>query len=189
MTRPGLPLPARAPQDVEAARALVVEAVRCPSLSGQEGDVAAFLTDWMNAHGFTARIDEAGNAVGERGTGPLTVALLMPVVGRYLARLQQRMAERALAARLLGPARAEALRRAVLDLPPPGPGAAHMSHLHEARQRRRATRRPISASTAPASTGFRALSACTGSSRPASPPRSRWPTRWLPASGWNERLA
>ena len=76
MTRPGLPLPARAPQDVEAARALVVEAVRCPSLSGQEGDVAAFLTDWMNAHGFTARIDEAGNAVGERGTGPLTVALL-----------------------------------------------------------------------------------------------------------------
>ena len=35
------------------------------------------------------------------------------------------------------------LRRAVLDLPPPGPGAAHMSHLREARQRRRAHLRRI----------------------------------------------
>lgn len=33
------------------------------------------------------------------------------------------------------------LRRAVLDLPPPGPGAAHMSHLREVRQRRRAIRK------------------------------------------------
>lgn len=35
------------------------------------------------------------------------------------------------------------LRRAVLELPPPGPGAAHMSHLREARQRRRARLRSI----------------------------------------------
>lgn len=37
----------------------------------------------------------------------------------------------------------EALRRAVLSLPPPGPAAARLSHLREARQRRRATRRPM----------------------------------------------
>ncbi|THF84888.1 [LysW]-lysine hydrolase [Deinococcus sp. KSM4-11] len=60
----------------EDAHTLVVEAVRIPSLSGQEAAVAAFLTGWMAAHGFTAHVDEAGNAVGERGRGPLTVALL-----------------------------------------------------------------------------------------------------------------
>ncbi|EYB68387.1 acetyl-lysine deacetylase [Deinococcus phoenicis] len=38
--------------------------------------MAAFLTGWMTAHGFSAHIDEAGNAVGERGSGPLTVVLL-----------------------------------------------------------------------------------------------------------------
>ncbi|WP_240558595.1 1-acyl-sn-glycerol-3-phosphate acyltransferase [Paracoccus contaminans] len=37
----------------------------------------------------------------------------------------------------------EALRRAVLSLPPPGPAAARLSHLREARQRRGATRRPM----------------------------------------------
>ena len=37
----------------------------------------------------------------------------------------------------------EALRRAVLDLPPPGPDAAHMSHLREARRRRGGIRRPM----------------------------------------------
>ena len=39
------------------------------------------------------------------------------------------------------PAEDEALRRAVLDLPAPGPNAAHMSHLREVRQRRRAIRK------------------------------------------------
>lgn len=61
---------------MQAARDLVEQAVRIPSLSGQEGPVAAFLTGWMAGHGFQARIDAAGNAVGERGRGPLTVALL-----------------------------------------------------------------------------------------------------------------
>lgn len=37
----------------------------------------------------------------------------------------------------------EALRRAVLELPPPGPNAAHMSHLREVRRRRRTIRRPL----------------------------------------------
>ncbi|MVN86709.1 [LysW]-lysine hydrolase [Deinococcus sp. HMF7620] len=59
-----------------AARELVTQAVAIPSLSGQESELAEYLRDWMTARGFTAHIDEAGNAVGERGQGPLTVALL-----------------------------------------------------------------------------------------------------------------
>lgn len=64
------------PPDGQAARDLLIRAVEIPSLSGQEGHLAAFLTGWMSQRGFTARVDEAGNAVGERGSGPLTVALL-----------------------------------------------------------------------------------------------------------------
>lgn len=57
-------------------RDLIVRAVEIPSLSGQEREVATFLRDWMIGHGFTAALDEAGNAVGTRGSGPLTIALL-----------------------------------------------------------------------------------------------------------------
>lgn len=59
-----------------AARELVAGAVAIPSVSGEEGAAAAYLTGWMSRHGFRAHIDEAGNAVGERGSGPLTVVLL-----------------------------------------------------------------------------------------------------------------
>ena len=58
------------------AQTLITETVRIPSVSGQEGPVAAYLTGWMRAHGFAAHVDDAGNAVGERGRGPLTVVLL-----------------------------------------------------------------------------------------------------------------
>ncbi|ADV68226.1 [LysW]-lysine hydrolase [Deinococcus maricopensis] len=58
------------------ARALIAGAVGVPSVSGEEAAVAAYLADWMRAHDFTAHVDEAGNAVGERGRGPLTVVLL-----------------------------------------------------------------------------------------------------------------
>ncbi len=47
-----------------------------PSLSGREGRLAAFLVEAMNGMGFRARVDEAGNAVGERGEGPVEVVLL-----------------------------------------------------------------------------------------------------------------
>lgn len=60
----------------DEARALLVGAVSVPSVSGAEADVAAFLEGWMSAHGLHAGVDEAGNAVGERGHGPLTVLLL-----------------------------------------------------------------------------------------------------------------
>ncbi|PYE56569.1 [LysW]-lysine hydrolase [Deinococcus yavapaiensis] len=58
------------------ALALLKGAVSLPSVSGEEGAVAAFLVEWMRAHGFDAHVDEAGNAVGERGEGPVTVVLL-----------------------------------------------------------------------------------------------------------------
>lgn len=58
------------------ARELLIGAVSIASLSGQEAGVAGFLSGWMEARGFAARVDEAGNAVGVRGNGPYTVALL-----------------------------------------------------------------------------------------------------------------
>ena len=58
------------------ARELVTRAISIPSVSGDEAAVARYLTGWMTAHGFQAHIDEAGNAVGERGSGPITVMLL-----------------------------------------------------------------------------------------------------------------
>jgi [amino group carrier protein]-lysine/ornithine hydrolase len=61
---------------VAEARELVTRAISIPSVSGQEAQVAEYLTGWMSAHGFAAHIDAAGNAVGERGSGPLTVVLL-----------------------------------------------------------------------------------------------------------------
>jgi len=47
-----------------------------PSLSGQEDALAAYLVQAMEGLGFRARVDEAGNAVGERGEGPIEVVLL-----------------------------------------------------------------------------------------------------------------
>ncbi len=58
------------------ARELLIGAVSIPSVSGQEGELAEYLRGWMEARGFAAQVDEAGNAVGMRGNGPYTVALL-----------------------------------------------------------------------------------------------------------------
>jgi [amino group carrier protein]-lysine/ornithine hydrolase len=57
-------------------RELILGAVSRPSLSGQEAEVAEFLRSWMADHDFAAQVDQAGNAVGVRGHGPLTVVLL-----------------------------------------------------------------------------------------------------------------
>ena len=58
------------------ARELVVQAVTRASVSGQEGELAEYLSGWMAQHGFAAHVDAAGNAVGTRGSGPLCVVLL-----------------------------------------------------------------------------------------------------------------
>jgi LysW-gamma-L-lysine carboxypeptidase len=50
--------------------------VEIPSLSGEEGPLAAFLVATMRSLGFWARIDEAGNAVGILGEGPKEIILL-----------------------------------------------------------------------------------------------------------------
>ncbi|MEP7190354.1 MAG: [LysW]-lysine hydrolase [Roseiflexaceae bacterium] len=49
--------------------------LRIPSVSGQEGQVARFLVEQMQALGFHSYVDGAGNAVGEIGTGPEIVLL------------------------------------------------------------------------------------------------------------------
>ena len=67
---------AQTPQPGSAHLDLLRGAVAIPSVSGEEQQVAAFLSGWMNANGFRAHVDAAGNAVGERGQGSMTVILL-----------------------------------------------------------------------------------------------------------------
>jgi LysW-gamma-L-lysine carboxypeptidase len=55
--------------------ALLEHMLRIPSLSGQEGQVARFLVEQMQALGFHSYVDSAGNAVGEIGSGPEIVLL------------------------------------------------------------------------------------------------------------------
>ncbi len=62
-------------EDVEAMN-LLEELVRIPSPSGREQDASEFLVGWMSAHGFDATVDEAGNAVGSRGSGEKEILLL-----------------------------------------------------------------------------------------------------------------
>ncbi|MDV6375648.1 [LysW]-lysine hydrolase [Deinococcus arenicola] len=66
----------RPPPLLQDTHELLIQAVSIRSLSGQEGEVAEYLRGWMEARGFAAQVDAAGNAVGLRGNGPYTVALL-----------------------------------------------------------------------------------------------------------------
>jgi [amino group carrier protein]-lysine/ornithine hydrolase len=56
--------------------ALLTRMVEIPSLSGEEGALAAFLVETMRDLGFQAHVDEAGNAVGVLGDGPTEIVLL-----------------------------------------------------------------------------------------------------------------
>lgn len=55
---------------------LLEDLISIPSPSGQEYEASAYLVSWMAAHGFDARLDTVGNAVGSRGDGPRQVLLL-----------------------------------------------------------------------------------------------------------------
>lgn len=55
---------------------LLQRMVEIPSLSGDEGALAAFLVETMRSLSFRAAIDEAGNAVGVLGDGPREIVLL-----------------------------------------------------------------------------------------------------------------
>jgi LysW-gamma-L-lysine carboxypeptidase len=63
---------------IELPEALVLleDLVSIPSPSGQESEASACLVSWMAAHGFDARQDAAGNAVGSRGDGTKQLVLL-----------------------------------------------------------------------------------------------------------------
>jgi len=56
--------------------ALLHRMVEIPSLSAEEAALAAFLVETMRGLGFQASIDEAGNAVGVLGDGPMEIVLL-----------------------------------------------------------------------------------------------------------------
>jgi LysW-gamma-L-lysine carboxypeptidase len=56
--------------------ALVRGLVEIPSVSGREGDAVEWLVARMCERGFRANVDDAGNAVGEIGDGPIHVVLL-----------------------------------------------------------------------------------------------------------------
>ncbi len=60
----------------QRALELLQSLVAIPSPSGQEGRAAAWLVEWMAAHGLDANVDAAGNAVGTRGAGPRHLVLL-----------------------------------------------------------------------------------------------------------------
>ena len=53
-------------ENLDLLRALV----SIPSVSGQEHGAVAYLVSWMQSHGFEARVDRAGNAVGVLDGGP-----------------------------------------------------------------------------------------------------------------------
>jgi LysW-gamma-L-lysine carboxypeptidase len=55
--------------------AFLEQMLRIRSVSGQEGQVAQFLVEQMQALGFHSYVDGAGNAVGEAGAGPEIVLL------------------------------------------------------------------------------------------------------------------
>ncbi|MDR7275433.1 M20/M25/M40 family metallo-hydrolase [Catenuloplanes atrovinosus] len=55
---------------------LLTRAAQIPSVSYDERELAAYLAGWCRDRGLDARVDEAGNLVAERGTGPRTLLLL-----------------------------------------------------------------------------------------------------------------
>ena len=60
------------PADLDLVRGLV----EIPSVSRREGDAVEWLVARMGERGFRASVDDAGNAVGEIGDGPVHVVLL-----------------------------------------------------------------------------------------------------------------
>jgi LysW-gamma-L-lysine carboxypeptidase len=57
------------------AVALLEQALRIPSISGEERAVAAYFVEQMQALGLRSYVDAAGNAIGELGEGPTIVLL------------------------------------------------------------------------------------------------------------------
>ena len=60
------------PADIDLLRGLV----EIPSVSRREGEAVEWLVTRMGERGFRASVDDAGNAVGEIGDGPVHIVLL-----------------------------------------------------------------------------------------------------------------
>ena len=60
----------------QEAEELLRELVAIPSPSGAEQEASQYLAQWMSEHGFRSRVDEVGNAIGERGRGGKQIVLL-----------------------------------------------------------------------------------------------------------------
>ncbi len=56
---------------------LLYAMLEIPSLSGDEGRLAAFLAETMGGLGFAARVDEVGNVIGDIGTGDGPTIMLL----------------------------------------------------------------------------------------------------------------
>lgn len=103
------------------AEALLLGLVSIPSLSGAEWQASAFLSDWMADHGFQARVDETGSAVGERGSGSREIVLLGhidTVSGEVPVRTEGRRLFGRGSVDAKGPLAAFAIAAAAADLPP-----------------------------------------------------------------------
>ena len=55
---------------------LLTKLVSIPSPLLHDAKASTYLAGWMNARGMKAYVDEAGNAVGEKGSGPKEILLL-----------------------------------------------------------------------------------------------------------------
>jgi LysW-gamma-L-lysine carboxypeptidase len=60
----------------QTASDLLLGLVGIPSVSGDEVAAVSWLCEQLTALGYAARIDDAGNAVGTRGDGPIEILLL-----------------------------------------------------------------------------------------------------------------
>ena len=60
----------------QEAEEVLRELVTIPSTSGKEREASRYLAHWMGEHGYKARVDKAGNAIGERGRGEKQIVLL-----------------------------------------------------------------------------------------------------------------
>jgi LysW-gamma-L-lysine carboxypeptidase len=63
-------------QNQTEAIELLTQLVSIPSPSLHEAEASAFLAVWLNEHGLTGYIDEAGSAVGVKGDGEKEILLL-----------------------------------------------------------------------------------------------------------------
>jgi LysW-gamma-L-lysine carboxypeptidase len=104
------------------AEALLFNLISISSPSGQEGEAAQYLAEWMTEHGFQAFVDDSGSAVGVRGEGEREIVLLGHVdtfPGVVPVRLEGRRLYGRGSVDAKGPLAAFVVAAASID-PPPG---------------------------------------------------------------------